>query len=152
MIVLGRYNYLTWKCIAMQQWIARLDTSLSSAEQTRDALARGQGTFMRCKDLNAIGAGADQHDRGGAGRQGAGRQADRLGKPQDRHGLPDALIQKIVVFEFVNNYFSLLYIAFFVHIPISNNWFFKAGSDFLPVPPHHHTHTHNMDYSPTRWP
>ena len=25
----------------------------------------------------------------------------------------DALIQKIVVFEFVNNYFSLLYIAFF---------------------------------------
>ena len=113
MIVLGRYNYLTWKCIAMQQWIARLDTSLSSSEQTRDALARGQGTFMRCKDLKAIGAGADQHDRGGAGRQGAGRQADRLGKPQDRHGLPDALIQKIVVFEFVNNYFSLLYIAFF---------------------------------------
>ena len=49
-----------------------------------------------------------------------------------------------VLFEFVNNYFSLLYIAFFVHIPISNNWFFKAGSDFLPVPPpppHTHTHT-----------
>eukprot|EP01052_Picozoa_sp_SAG31_P028258 SAG31_NODE_2713_length_5205_cov_2.328241_3_plen_276_part_00 len=45
----------------------------------------------------------------------------------------DALISKIVLFEFVNNYFALFYIAFFVHIPISMTSFGRSFAQWLPV-------------------